>query len=133
MAGSHDGGHDDTAYADGSHQDGSRIEAMEGSRGHGSHEPSATQPTAPAHGADPNAHVLVADAPTPAWVLTAAGIALLTALIMGVLGVMLHDADGKRPGSGDAGNGAEGSAATEAPAEAPAHGLAAFTTTNAQV
>lgn len=147
MAGSHSGGHDETAHADGSNADGSRIEAAEAGA-HDSHEPGATHPTAQSddgaghggHGADPNAGVLVAEPPPPAWVLTAAGIALVTALVMGVLGVILHDADA---GRGDSGHGAESGTEApaepgagtpaEAPAEAPAHGMAPTTLTNARV
>lgn len=40
---------------------------------------------------DPNAGVLVATPPTPAWVMTAAGIGLVTVLVCVVLAVMLAD------------------------------------------
>jgi hypothetical protein len=63
------------------------------------------------HGADPNAGVVQGIAPTPAWVLTAVGIALLTIVICAVVAVLLHRA-------------AEG-----APAEGPEHARAAATST----
>ncbi|HZG95704.1 MAG TPA: hypothetical protein VEZ46_13440 [Mycobacteriales bacterium] len=44
------------------------------------------------HGADPNAGVVQGIAPTPAWVLTAVGIALLTIAICAVVAVLLHNA-----------------------------------------
>lgn len=75
------------------------------------------------HGTDPNASVLVADPPTPAWVMTAAGIALITAVVCAILGVILHDADEERRRDAPA----EGTVPAEAPAQAPAHGLAALT------
>lgn len=43
------------------------------------------------HGADPNAGVLVAVPPTPAWVLTAAGIAAVTVAVCVVLAFILAD------------------------------------------
>jgi hypothetical protein len=43
------------------------------------------------HGADPNAGVLVATPPTPAWVMTAVGIAAVTIGICVVLAVILAD------------------------------------------
>lgn len=43
------------------------------------------------HGADPNAGVVIGTPPTPAWVMTAAGIGLVTILVCIVLAVMLHD------------------------------------------
>lgn len=41
------------------------------------------------HGADPDAGVLVGVPPTPAWVLTAAGIAAVTIAVCVVLAVIL--------------------------------------------
>ncbi|MEP7055507.1 MAG: hypothetical protein ABI912_09695 [Actinomycetota bacterium] len=65
-----------------SHDDGSRIEAVEA---HDDHDSGG------GHGADPNAGVLVALPPTPAWVLTAAGIAAVTIAVCVVLAFILAD------------------------------------------
>ncbi|MEO6715470.1 MAG: hypothetical protein ABIM89_18875 [Mycobacteriales bacterium] len=107
------------------HDDASHIEAAVagGHDVHGAHDPldphGAHDDDAGhgGHGADPNAHVVVAEAPTPAWVMTAAAIAALTIAVCVVLAVMLHNA-------ADSGAGAE---------EAPAHGLAPITLTFARV
>lgn len=85
-------------------QDGSRIEAKEAGLnaeiaeddavgahdthvGHDAHDDAGG-----GHGADPNAGVVVADAPTPAWVLTAAGIALVTVVVCVIVAVLLNNA-----------------------------------------
>jgi len=78
------------------------------------------------HGADPNAGVVVAAAPTPAWVLTAAGIALVTVAICAVLAVILHNNDGA---SGRSSDGTPAHTEAPAPAESPAHALATTTLT----
>ena len=54
--------------------DGSRIEAAE----HGAHDAHDDHGGGHGHGADPNAGVLVGEPPTPAWVMTATLIGLLT-------------------------------------------------------
>jgi hypothetical protein len=104
--------------------DGSRIEAAEAGvhaeerelAGHGP----ATVHDADSHAAhlghgeadDPNAGVVVGTPPTPAWVMTAAGIGVVTIIVTVILAVMLHNADSDREGGGT-----------------PAHGRAAMTLT----
>ena len=66
------------------------------------------------HGADPNAGVVVGTPPTQAWVMTAAGIGLVTIVVTVILAVMLHDAADDGPGGGP---------------QEPAHGRAAVTMT----
>lgn len=48
---------------------------------------------------DPNAGVVIGIPPTPAWVMTAAGIGLVTVVVTVILAIMLHNADADR-GSG---------------------------------
>lgn len=85
---------------------------------HGTHDAHENDGGGHGHGADPNAGVVVGEPPTPAWVMTAAGIAALTIAICVVLAVMLHDAAGTTGGT---------------PSEEPAHGLAPLTATIARV
>jgi hypothetical protein len=61
--------------------------------GHASHATHLTHDddAASGHGADPNAGVLVALPPTPAWVMTAAGIAAVTIAVCVVLAIILAD------------------------------------------
>ncbi|MDQ1709691.1 MAG: hypothetical protein QOG49_1076 [Frankiaceae bacterium] len=97
------------------HGDGSRIEAAEAGvhaeqseldehgvadahvdaagsipAGHGLHEDDEHD-THGGHGVDPNSGVVVAEPPTPAWVMTAVGIAAITVAVCVVLAVMLAD------------------------------------------
>jgi hypothetical protein len=43
------------------------------------------------HGADPNAGVVVGTPPTPAWVMTAAGIGLVTIVLCVIVALILAD------------------------------------------
>jgi hypothetical protein len=73
------------------HDDGSRIEA-ELAHGHDDHD----EHDAGGHGAaDPNAGVLVATPPTPAWVMTAVAIAVVTIAVCVVLAIVLNNAGTK--------------------------------------
>lgn len=56
------------------------------------------------HGEDPNAGVVLGTPPTPAWVLTAVGIGLVTAIVVVILAFALPDSPAL-PGDGDHGGG----------------------------
>jgi hypothetical protein len=98
------------------HGDGSRIEAAEAGvhaeqreldehgaadphvdaiesipAGHGLHEDDEDHGAHGGHGDDPNAGVVVGEPPTPAWVMTAVGIAAITVAVCVVLAIMLAD------------------------------------------
>jgi hypothetical protein len=63
------------------------------------------------HGADPNAGIVMGDPPTPAWVLTAAAIGLVTLVAAVVLAMALRDVES--PGTTDGGSGGGATEQTE--------------------
>jgi hypothetical protein len=81
--------------------DAARIEAAEA--GVADHGPAAVH-DADAHAAhlghgeadDPNAGVIVGTPPTPAWVMTAGAIGLVTVVVTVILAVLLHNSDSER-------------------------------------
>ncbi|HVE99065.1 MAG TPA: hypothetical protein VNA12_07785 [Mycobacteriales bacterium] len=70
------------------HGDGSSIEAAQAA-GHDDHDDHGG---GHGHGDDPNAGVVRATPPTPAWVLTAALIGLVTVIATVILGFAINDA-----------------------------------------
>ena len=71
--------------------DGSRVEAEEAGAhdAHGGHDAHDDHGAHGGHGADPNAGVLRGEAPTPAWLLTTAGITVLTVVLCVLLAIKI--------------------------------------------
>ena len=104
--------HDSTSHDDGSALEAAHTADHDDSAGHG-------------HGADPNAGVVRGTPPTPAWVLTAALIGLVSVVATIVLAVALNDAIPlKAPTEHvvtEPGEDGEHAGEEAAPSEAPAH------------